>query len=116
MSNEVTKHVQKLSSATYIRYYNSLGHFHREDGPAYVIEYRDGGYYEEWCENDTVHRYGGPCITDALSPNKITKEYYVHGKDVKDEVMIWLHERDYTWETMSDVEKWELDMFMRSLR
>lgn len=43
----------------------------------------------------------------------VDKETY--GKNMTTKVELWLNERDYVWETMSEQEKWELEMFMRVL-
>lgn len=84
---------------------------HKEDGPAFVREYDDGTYTEAWYYENDLHRYGGP----AKILRNGNKSYAVHGKYVSDEVHEWLSERYYKWETMNDQEKWELDLFMRSL-
>lgn len=85
--------------------------YHREDGPAYIREFYDGPVQWEWWHEDDLHRYGGPSVKYR---NDIFV-YYVHHNDVTELVRDWLYEHDYEWETMSDVEKWELDMFMRTL-
>lgn len=84
---------------------------HREDGPAYVFEHDNGDRYEVWAYNDKIHRYGGP----ARTSEPYLKEYWIHDIEVTKEVEEWLSERNYVWKNMSDIEKWELEIFMRSL-
>ena len=85
--------------------------YHREDGPAYIIEYDSGNTFEVWYFNDEIHRYGGPAVVEDAKDHW----YFVHGDDMTAVVAKWLEERSYVWETMTDIEKWELDLFMRTL-
>ena len=93
------------------QYHLPNGYIHREDGPAHIEDYYNGDRHESWWYNDTLHRYGGP----AIKSKKGGLVYTIHNIDVSDKVEEWLTERGYVWEKMSDVEKWELEMFMRSL-
>lgn len=94
-----------------IYYTEKFGLVHREDGPAIIEIFPNGSYFEAWYFNDRLQRYGGPAITHADK----NVEYWVHGEQVTDTIETWLSERDYEWDTMSDIEKWELELFMRSL-
>ena len=84
-------------------------YLHRIGGPAFFREYGDDTI-EAWCENNEYHRYGGPAIT--MSGGK--HEYWIRDKNVTDIVDEWLYDHEYEWESMTDIEKWELDLFMRS--
>lgn len=99
------------SNATYTRYQDAYGNYHREDGPAHIMRHNDGRMSVAWLYHGKYHRYGGPSIIQPSGK----KSYYLHGNNVTDVVNSWLEERGYVWEDMSDIEKWELDMFMRSL-
>ena len=106
-----TKNVFETLHSTTTAYRLENGDHHREDGPAYVFEHDNGDRYEAWAYNDKIHRYGGPARTFANG----RKQYYIHGLEVTKKVEAWLSDMGYDWETMSDIEKWELEMFMRSL-
>ena len=106
-----TRYEYRYRGRDIIQYELPDGSLHREDGPAYIVEYDDGEYVEEWFYDGHEHRYGGPAV-QYLSGNM---NYFIHGINVSVEVIDWLKEHDYEWETMSDIEKWELEMFMRSL-
>ena len=108
-----TKRVSKNDEYAYVDILYELpdNKLHREDGPAFFRIYATGACYEAWAYNDKLHRYGGPARTYACG----WKQYYIHGLEVTKEVVKWLSERGYVWDTMSDVEKWELEIFMRSL-
>ena len=108
---KITKKVTQSNGGTTTVYRNEWSLFHREDGPAYFCEYDDGQYHEEWWYEGRYHRYGGPAIT--LDNGK--HEYWIHYVNVTVSVKSWLSEREYVWETMTEQEKWELDMFMRTL-
>lgn len=41
--------------------------------------------------------------------------YGINHEDVTDLVQKWLSDMGYEWGSMSDQEKWELELFMRSL-
>lgn len=105
------KSVANFDNQTITHYALPDGRHHREDGPAWIVEYDDGAYAEEWLYNGKKHRYGGPAVTNEDNE----KWYFVHGNPVNIKVAIWLSDRDYKWETMTDIEKWELEIFMRSL-
>ena len=66
-------------------------------------------FYE--VEGIGYHREDGPALSHVYDNGIITD----HGKFVTRKVEPWLNEHGYVWETMSDQEKWELEMFMRSL-
>lgn len=87
------------------------GRWHRHDGPSYVYKNNDGTYLEEWWHFNKRHRHGGPAIICNGHP----KEYWIHGNKVTKEVEEWLSERDYVWETMTDMEKAEFKKFMHKL-
>ena len=106
-----TKNVFETLHSTTTAYRVENGDHHREDGPAYVFEHDNGHRYEEWAYNDKIHRYGGPARTSG----PYLKEYWIHDIEVTKEVEEWLSERNYVWKNMSDIEKWELEIFMRSL-
>ena len=91
--------------------YELYGKIHREDGPARIVKYDDGEFIEEYMINGSHHRYGGPAYIDFDGQHS----YYIHGSLVDDLVLTWMAERDYEWETMNEQEKWELELFMRSL-
>lgn len=117
MTNEITVvkggGVDAIGEFTCTRYLTKNLEFHREDGPAYIIKYKDGFWREVWYYENIRHRYGGPAVTTRNGANLYY--YYVHDKYVTNEVEEWLLDNGYIWEDMSDVEKWELDLFMRSL-
>lgn len=100
-------------------YHDSVSHvyelavrcYHRDGAPACETFFKDGGYAEEWWYEGKMHRFGGPSFTSKYR----SYEYYIHGRYVTPEVSEWLDERSYTWETMTDIEKWELELFMRAL-
>jgi len=58
-----------------IRWKNSKGQLHREDGPA--VEYVDGSKF--WYQNDKLHREDGPAVVNV---NGI-KRWYINGKYIK---------------------------------
>lgn len=99
-----TKRIDKVTS-----YQLKNGDYHREDGPAYIQKYTDGTCAEHWIVYGKYHRYGGPAITGAKCGN----EYWVYGNNVTNAVEIWLTNNDREWETMGDLEKGELDAFMK---
>ena len=106
-----TKNVFETLHSTITAYRLENGDHHREDGPAYIHEHANGDRYEAWAYNDETHRYGGPAITFEDG----THHYWIKGQGVNEAVENWLSERDYVWETMNEQEKWELELFMRSL-
>lgn len=85
--------------------------WHCDDGPAYIREFEDGIIHTKWFHQDKLHRYDGPAVTNSDDD----LGYYINNRNVTDIVKEWLAERNYTWETMSDIEKWELELFTRSL-
>ena len=105
------KKVTRYLNHTQIEYRLPDNGLHREDGPALIVEYDDGRVDEAWYFKDHLHRYGGPCATSI----KGTNIFCVYGKMCINEVEEWLSEHGYVWETMSDIEKWELELFMRCL-
>lgn len=84
---------------------------HREDGPAFSRTFPNGGIHEEWWYEGQMHRFGGPAMpySNGMQP------YFIYGQNVSDVVHEWLSSRGYVWATMTDIEKWELELFMRSL-
>ena len=62
---------------TLIKYCNSDGEIHREDGPA--IERTDGT--KSWYLNGKLHRVDGPAIEYADG----TKEWYLNGEYLTEE-------------------------------
>lgn len=106
------KQVEKTDDFELETYHLRDKGLHRENGPAYILTFNDGtGDAEWWYYHNKIHRYGGPSITNSFG----NLEYHVHGNDVSGVVFEWLKERGYTWNSMSDIEKWELEMFMRTL-
>ena len=109
-TKSVERHADLTETIYRIPYHDKMVR-HREDGPASIREYYDGRYIETWLYHGKIHRYGGPAHT-TIRCNML---FYVHGEYVTHKVNEWLSERNYTWETMSDIEKWELELFMRCL-
>lgn len=107
---EDSKPISGILTAYRLSHINST--LHREDGPAWSVKYDDGDYIEEYVIRGNNHRYGGPAYYDP----KGYSSYFIHGECVDDIVLPWLGERGYEWETMTDVEKWELELFMRSIK
>lgn len=85
--------------------------FHREDGPAITTLWDDGDFLERWMYEDKTHRFNGPAIITSAG----SREYYVHGKKVTHEVQEWLRDMKYSWPTMAGTQKFELELFLRSL-
>lgn len=89
--------------------------WHREDGPAFFRKYQDGRCIEKWFVNGLLHKFGGPSIILTYVESSAAHRYCVYGNDVTDEVEQWSEKQDYDLEDLSDIEKWELELFMRSL-
>lgn len=120
MKSETTMLSRRTSIGILTTYMDDQNRYHREDGPAYIEENNDGSYFEEWYYNGVRHRMGGPSITLIQSPGYWKEsgpihDFHIEGHTVSYNVHEWLYERNYTWETMSGQEKWELELFMRSL-
>lgn len=105
------KMMKKYGDVKVISYILPNGDCHREDGPAYMAYYPNNHTQYEWRINGKLHRYGGP----SIYMNGSHCDYWVDGRRVSEAVKEWLSERGYVWETMSEQEKWELDLFMRTL-
>lgn len=106
-----SKTVEKYDAVTITRHVLPDGKHHCEDGPAIFCQYPFGVTTEDWLIEGKYHRYGGPAVITVDG----TKNYLIHGKQVNGPVKNWLNERNYVWETMTDIEKWELELFMRAL-
>lgn len=60
------KSYMSVDSEGNIHYKNSLGRYHRTDGPAYIT--KEG--FEFWYKDGMLHREDGPAVTDILN-NKL---------------------------------------------
>lgn len=105
------KHINAGIDVTITTYTLPNGIFHRDDGPAFIEENHDGTYMEEWYNRNKYHRIGGPAVTYRDGSHG----YWIYDRDVNDDVKPWLESRNYAWDNMSDIEKWELEIFMKSL-
>ena len=91
----------RVDSDGYVRYYNALGHAHREYGPAVerpngrrewwqngqrhridgpAIEYTNGGA-SEWWQNGLLHRIGGPAVEYLSSRREWWQNGQLHRLD-----------------------------------
>lgn len=57
--------------------YRFYGNLHREDGPAWELDYGDE-WYKEWYINDHRHRINGPAVECADG----TEEWWINGVEV----------------------------------
>lgn len=87
------------------------GDLHNFDGPALVRVYNNGQTSEEWYDGGKLSRYNGPAIVTSDG----TKDYYIDGHDVSDQVYKWLSDKGYEWETMSHRERLELANYLMSI-
>jgi len=67
---------------------------HRSDGPSAIYYYKDGNIKEEWyCLNGNLHRDNGPAKIRYNENRTIySKEYWIKGKQIEDDLQIFLLE------------------------
>ena len=102
---ETQKFVTQGDGYTEITFKTADGRLHREDGPAVLRLYDDGGWFNSWYYGDRLHRYGGP----ALSSDKTSGSYYINGRKVTRKVTEWIREN---WAAQGEE---GLTSFMRTL-
>ena len=57
------------------------GKYHRENGPASIINQGNGAHSYHWVQNDKEHREDGPAnIWDSAFPERNMYEFYLKGK------------------------------------
>lgn len=79
--------------------------------PNFFLSIDQGTLGRLWATRDQKTHKGEPTVIhldDMLY-------YWANNRDLTSAVEKWLKERGYVWKKMSEQEKWELDLFMRSL-
>lgn len=92
-------------------YYNDKNNLHREIGPAYIYEDKSGRIAMSWYHDQLLHRYDGPAAIERDGEHG----YWIHGKEVTEEVKTWMKKQGYDFPKIEYHEKWKLEKFMRQL-
>lgn len=72
------------------------GKRHRSDGPAIISKHQG----EQWWLNGVRHRTDGPALTD---PNG-RQSWWIQGKDMTNQVNLWMHNKEVTWPWDADTQ------------